>query len=194
MDRKTLPINTRDLDTISSLGMKREGELHAQTKQIQNMGDVEKLEGLQDRDSADPIDPADPTDPPGKAAPTVVPNTAKVVEKWFQDNLAFFTNLPVPADVKDELLRRFHRLASVAKQTLYRDIESQVERDRELAQNPHQREYDADSRPQDPGPRRFPGSWDSVVTDPGVEDENPEYMMSGALPTATDQEMEGDDE
>jgi hypothetical protein len=35
-----------------------------------------------------------------------------------------------------------------------------------------------------------------VVTDPGIEDENenPDYMMSGALPTATDQDMEGDDE
>jgi hypothetical protein len=64
MDRKTPPINnTRDVKTIYSLGAKREQERHAQTKQIQNTGDVERLEGLQDRDSADPIDPIDPADP-----------------------------------------------------------------------------------------------------------------------------------
>jgi hypothetical protein len=33
-----------------------------------------------------------------------------------------------------------------------------------------------------------------VVTDPGIEDENPEYMMSGVLPTATDQDLERNDE
>jgi hypothetical protein len=163
-------------------------EIDAQIKQIQNTGDVEKLQSLQDRDSADPTDPTDPADPAdkgkGKAASTVVSDTAKAIEEWYQDNLAFFTNLPVPADMKDEVQSRLHLLKSIAHRDVHQDnTESQVERDHELARRLQQREYDTESRPQDPGPSRFPGSWDNVVTDPGVEDEdeNPEYMMSGAL-------------
>jgi hypothetical protein len=207
MDRKTLPINTRDLNTTYSPGTKQEQEIHAQIKQIQNTGDVERFEGLQNGDSADPIDPADPTDPSGKAdsrdkgkgkaAPTVpwtVPKTVKGVQEWHQDDLSFFTNLPIPEDIRDEVLSRVHRLTSLAHRAVYQDIESQIQRDHELAQNPQQREYGAESQPQDREPGHFPDSWDSVVTESGVEDESPEYMMGGALPTATDQETEGDDE
>jgi hypothetical protein len=208
MDRKTLPINTRDLNTIHSLGTKQEQEIHAQTKQIQKTGDVERLEGLQDRDSADPIDPADPTDPSGKAdsrdkgkgkaAPTVpwtVLKTVKGVEEVYQDDLAFIANLPNTPDQKEQMLRRLDRWAD-AQRAVCQDIGNQVKRDHELAQNPQQREYDTESQSQGQKPGHFPDSWDSVVTDPGIEDENenPEYMMSGALPTATDQDMEGDDE
>jgi hypothetical protein len=69
-----------------------------------------------------------------------------------------------------------------------------VERDRELAQRFQQCECDTESQPRDQELCHFPDSWDSVVTDPGIEDENPEYMMSGVLPTATDQDLERNDE
>jgi nucleoid-associated protein YgaU len=139
MDRKTLPINTRDLNRISSLGTKRERELHAQIKKTQNTGGVEKLQSLQDRDPTDPAGPAGPAGPAdkgkGKAASTVVPDTAKVAQKWYQDNLAFFTNLPVPADIKDEVLSRLHFLKSIGHRDVHQDdTESQVDRAHELAQ------------------------------------------------------------
>jgi hypothetical protein len=200
MDGKTLPINTRNLNRIYSLGTKREREIHAQTEKIQDTGNGKKPQSLQGQDPADP--PGDTGDTggrdngKGKSASTMpwgVPKTAKAVEEWYQNGLVLITNLPYPADEKDELLRRLHRWVS-AQRSVYQDTRSQVERDHELAQRPQQRECDTESQPQDPEPGRFPDSWDSVVTDPGVEDENPEYMMSGALWTATDQELEGNDE
>jgi hypothetical protein len=168
MDRKTLPINTRDLNTIYSLGTKQEQELHAQTKQIQNMGDVERLEGLQDRDPADHPGDTGNTDNTGgrdngkgkavATGPWSVPKTAKGVEDVYQDDLAFIANLPNTPDEKDQMLRRLHRWAD-AQRAVYQDIGGQAESDHQLARRLQQDEYDTEAQSQEPGPSRFPGSW-----------------------------------
>jgi hypothetical protein len=142
MDRTTLPSNTRDENGFFDVGRKRslqtrqECEVHTQAKKTQNTGDIEKPQSLQDRDPAHPPgdtdtiggtgNPGGRDNRKGKSASTEswsVPKTARTVEEWYYQGLALITNLPYPADAKDELLRRL-RLWASAQRAIYQDIES----------------------------------------------------------------------